>query len=194
MAKILYYDCETTGVRYWKDGIHQISGIIEVDGEIKEHFDFKVKPNPSAEISEDALKVANVTIDQIMSYPDMRTVYSKLTSLLGKYVDKFNRSDKFHLCGYNNRGFDDQFLREWFSQNGDKYFGSWFWADTIDIMVLASNYFIDQRSSLIDFKLKTVCAKVGITIDESKLHDAVYDISLTKELFKVITKTQNNHE
>ncbi len=32
--KILYYDLETTGVKYWKNGIHQIAGMVEIDGEI----------------------------------------------------------------------------------------------------------------------------------------------------------------
>lgn len=186
MPKILFFDLETTGTRFWKDGIHQISGIIEIDGEIKEQFDFKVRPNPAAEISDEALKVAGVTREQIFAYPEMRAVYIEFTEMLSKYVDKFNKSDKFHLCGYNNRGFDDPFLRAWFVQNGDQYFGSWFWSDSIDVMVLACQHFMKDRSSMVDFKLKTVCAKAGITIDESKLHDAAYDIMLTRELYHLI--------
>jgi DNA polymerase-3 subunit epsilon len=186
MAKIFYFDLETTGTRFWKDGIHQISGIIEIDGEIKENFDFKVRPNPQAEISDEALNVGGVTREQISAYPEMRGVYDQLIEILGKYVDKFQKTDKFHLCGYNNRGFDDPFLRAWFVQNGDQYFGSWFWSDSIDVMVLASNYFMDERPSMIDFKLKTVCKQAGIEIDETKLHDAIYDIMLTKELYSVV--------
>ena len=44
MSKLFFYDLETTGTRYWKNGIHQISGAIMIDGEIKEKFNFKVKP------------------------------------------------------------------------------------------------------------------------------------------------------
>jgi DNA polymerase-3 subunit epsilon len=39
--KYFFFDLETTGTKYWKNGIHQISGLIEIDGEIKEKFDFR---------------------------------------------------------------------------------------------------------------------------------------------------------
>jgi uncharacterized protein YprB with RNaseH-like and TPR domain len=29
--KILFFDLETTGVKFWKNGIHQISGIVDID-------------------------------------------------------------------------------------------------------------------------------------------------------------------
>lgn len=43
MEKLFFYDLETTGVKYWKNGIHQISGAIVIDGEVKERFNFRVK-------------------------------------------------------------------------------------------------------------------------------------------------------
>jgi DNA polymerase-3 subunit epsilon len=39
-----------------------------------------------------------------------------------------------------------------------------------------------------DFKLKTVAKEVGLVIDESKLHDAVYDVMLTRDIYKLITE------
>ena len=35
MSKLFFYDLETTGVKHWKNGIHQISGRIVIDGELK---------------------------------------------------------------------------------------------------------------------------------------------------------------
>lgn len=35
MEKLFFYDLETTGVKYWQNGVHQISGAIVIDGEIK---------------------------------------------------------------------------------------------------------------------------------------------------------------
>ena len=108
--------------------------------------------------------------------------------MLGKYVDKFNKKDKFHLVGYNNASFDNQFFRAFFTQNNDVYFGSWFWADSLDVMVLAANHLRKERARLVDFKLKTVAAHLGIEVDESRLHDAEYDIDLTYQIFKIVTQ------
>ena len=109
MEKLFFYDLETTGLKFWKNGIHQISGSIVINGEIKESFDFKVRPNESSIIDDEALKIGNVTKEQIMAYPSMKEVYSKLIVLLSKYVDKFDKKDKFHLVGYNNASFDNPF-------------------------------------------------------------------------------------
>ena len=186
MEKLLFYDLETTGVKYWKNGIHQISGAVLIDGEIKEVFDFKVRPNENALIEEEALKVGNVTKEQIMAYPTMKEVYSKIITMLSKYVDKFDKKDKFHLIGYNNASFDNQFFRAFFVQNNDVYFGSWFWSDSIDVMVMASFKLRKVRHELVDFKQSTVAKFLGIEIDESKLHDAKYDIEICIKIFNML--------
>lgn len=186
MEKLFFYDLETTGVKYWKNGIHQISGAVVIDGQIKEVFDFKVRPNDNALIEEEALKVGNVTKEQIMAYPTMKEVYSKIITMLSKYVDKFDKKDKFHLVGYNNASFDNQFFRAFFVQNNDVYFGSWFWSDSIDIMVMASFKLRKVRHELTDFKQSTVAKYFGIEIDESKLHDAKYDIEICIKIFKML--------
>jgi DNA polymerase III subunit epsilon len=184
MEKLFFYDLETTGTKFWKNGIHQISGAIVIDGEIKEVFDFKVRPNESAIIDEEALKIANVTKEQIMAYPSMQEVHSKIIKMLSKYVDKFNKKDKFHLAGYNNASFDNPFFRAFFVQNNDVYFGSWFWSDSIDVMVLASYKLRNVRHELVDFKQSSVAKYLGIEIDEKKLHDAEYDIEICLKILK----------
>ena len=186
MAKLLVYDLETTGVNHWQHGIHQISGMIIIDGHIKETFDIKCKPHHSALIEQSALEVGGITLEQIQAYPDQITAYSQLVSILSKYVDKFNKADKFHLVGYNNSSFDNQFLRAFFTQCFDKYFGSWFWADTIDVMVLASVELQGIRPTLPNFQLKTVANALDLVVDESKLHDAQYDLELTYGIYKML--------
>ena len=171
---------------HWKNGIHQISGVIEIDGEVKEDFDLKVQPNPAAKIEEEALQVGNVELEVIQAYPPMKEVYKAFVAMLGKYVDKYDKKDKFFLCGYNNASFDNQFLRAWFVQNGDEYFGSWFWSNSLDVMVLASDALKHHRTEMENFKLMTVAKYIGIEIDESKLHDAVYDIYLTRSIYNHI--------
>jgi DNA polymerase III subunit epsilon len=186
--KLLFFDLETTGTNPGKNGIHQISGEICIDGIVKETFDYKVRPNEKAIIEQEALDVAGVTKAQILAYPAMIDVYFQFTKMLAKYVDKFNKTDKFFLVGYNNASFDNQFLRGFFLQNGDNYFGSWFWSNSIDVMVLASQYLMEQRPRMENFKLATVAKELGINIDETKLHDAQYDISLTKAIYSIVTQ------
>lgn len=185
--KLFYYDLETTGLRFWKHGVHQISGMIEIDGEIRQKFDFHVRPNPSAKIDEEALKVGNVTMEQIMSYPPMKEIHEKIVNMLARYVDRFNKKDKMFLVGYNNASFDNNFFKAFFVQNGDDYFHSWFWSVPIDVMVLAQQKLIDIRPQMENFKLHTVAKTLGVFIDEKRLHDASYDIELTREIYKRIT-------
>lgn len=147
--KLLFFDLETTGTNPGRNGIHQISGQVVIDGIVKESFDFHVKPNPKAAIEDEALAVAGVTREQIAKYPAMGTVYRQFVAMLGKYVDKYNSKDKFFLVGYNNAAFDNQFLRGFFLQNNDKFFGSWFWANSMDVMVLATVYLANKRTDKI---------------------------------------------
>ena len=188
--KLVFFDLETTGTNPGKHGIHQISGQIVIDGVVKESFDFHVQPNPKALIEEEALKVGGVTREQILAYPPMQQVYHEFVAMLGKYVDKFNKKDKFFLVGYNNAAFDNQFLRGFFLQNGDVYFGSWFWSNSIDVMVLASAYLATRRPEMENFKLSTVAKTLGIVVNDDSLHDAMYDIELTKAVFDIVTGNQ----
>lgn len=189
--KLLFFDLETTGVLVNRHSIHQISGMIVIDGEIKEKFDFKVRPNPKAEIQQEALDVGGVTKEQILSYPPMHVVYNKFIKMISKYVDRYNKKDKFFLVGYNNAHFDNEFLRAWFVQNGDRFFGSWFWSNSFDVMVLATPYLAEKRPEMENFKQGTVAKTLGVKIDDSKLHDALYDIEVCKAIFDIVSPIKN---
>lgn len=58
MSKLLFFDLETTGVKFWRNGIHQIGGIVDIDGQETERFDIRLAPNPAATIEQEALDVA----------------------------------------------------------------------------------------------------------------------------------------
>ena len=46
MSKLLFFDLETTGVKFWRNGIHQIGGIVDIDGQEVERFDIRLAPEP----------------------------------------------------------------------------------------------------------------------------------------------------
>lgn len=186
--KILYFDLETTGVKHWKNSIHQLSGYLEIDGNIIETFDFKMQPNPKAEIDKEALIVSKINEDILKTYQPFDSGYKGFVNMISSHCDRFNKKDKIFLCGYNNASFDNQFLRAFFVQNNDNYFGSYFWSSSIDVMVLASQYLMKFRHEMPDFKLMTVAKYLGIEIDEKKAHDALYDVMITREIYKHITK------
>ena len=194
MAKIIYYDLETTGTDVKYNSIRQISGLIEIDGKVVDEFDYLVKPIPKNNPEYpnkvwhndrmsiegviydrgaiEMMKTQGISYELIQTYADSKKTYLDLTKKLIKYVNKFDKKDKFHLIGFNNRFFDDPFFRVFFTENGDNYFGSYFWADSIDVLCLASHALMDQRTTMDDFKLMTVAKKLGIEVDETKLHEA----------------------
>ncbi len=184
--KLFFYDLETTGVNHWKHSIHQIAGMVVINGEIVERFNLNVKPHEKAVIDQGALDIGGVTLEQIQSYPSQGEVYGHLLQILSKYVDKFNKNDKFHLVGYNNNSFDNHFFRAFFVQNNDQYFGSWFWSDSIDCMVLASKKLIGVRKDMPNFKQGTVAKYLNIEVDDEKLHDAMYDIEICHQIYLAV--------
>lgn len=182
--KLAYLDLETTGVDARKHGVHQIAMILEVPGKDVVGIQYQVAPHPKAKIDLEALELGGIVEEDFMLYPSQNEVHAELTAELKKYVDQYNSKDKFTIVGYNNRQFDDGFFRAFFKQVGDQFFGSYFWANSIDVMVLATQALLPVRSGMKNFKLHTVAEELGISVDYTKLHDAMYDIQLTRQIYK----------
>lgn len=183
----LFFDLETTGVEVNKNSIHQLSGIIEVNGNVVEEFNIKMRPHDRAIITEEAMRVCKTTEEEIKTYPPYKKQKDLFVSIVTKYIDRFDPKQKIYLVGFNNRYFDDVFLRKLFELCGDPMIGSIFWNNSIDVLCLATEYLIDQRHNMPSFKLLRVAKTLGIPIDKTKLHDAVYDCHLTRECYRIIT-------
>src|SRR5680860_840233 len=117
--KKIFLDVETTGVDVRKHSIHQISALVEIDDEVVEEVNLFSRPHPKALYEPAALRICGKTEAELKAYPPMGQAHREFTAVLAKYVDKFVSNDKFHVAGFNNRAFDDPFMRVWFEQNGD---------------------------------------------------------------------------
>lgn len=185
MTKYCFLDVETSGLDPKENGILQIGCILEVGGFEKE-FSLKSKPFDSDVIEDGALKVTGFTREEIADWPSPQVTYNMLIEEFSKFVDKYDKQDKFMFVGYN-AAFDERFVREFFLKNGNKFFGSYFHFPYIDVMTLAAHILIKKRHQMKDFKLMTVASEFGIKINITDAHDALYDIKITREIYKRIS-------
>jgi DNA polymerase-3 subunit epsilon len=182
--KLFYFDVETTGLSAAKCAIHQLAAIVEVDGEIKEKFNINIKPFEGAMINDKSLSIGCVTKECISNYEvDYKQAYNSLKALLETYVDKYDKKDKFFLVGYNNASFDNHFFRALWLKNNDKYFASLFHSVPFDCFILSGYRLRNDFAEFGNFKLASTCKLLGIHVDDNKLHDAMYDVELTRELY-----------
>jgi DNA polymerase-3 subunit epsilon len=182
--KCVYIDVETGGVDPRTCAMLQIAMVVEIHGDVQEKYESKIAPFPDDEIYDKALEVNNFTKEQIKEFPPPGEVYGAITDIFKRYVNRYSKQDKFFFIGYNSHAFDMPFVRKFFEKNNDKYFGSWFFYPSIDIMILAAQSLRTQRNQMLNFKLGTVAQALGVSPDPTKLHDALYDIELTREVYK----------
>ena len=185
--KKLFYDLETLGTDYRKHSIHQLSCLAEIGGEVVEESTWNLRPHPRSHFDESAMRITNVTKKIVLGYPEMVSQKEDFCRMLDKYVNKFKKGDCFTLVGFRNTSFDDFFLRKLFELSGDSYFNSYFFSNSLDASVLATQYLGERRLSMPSFKLHRVATELGIEVDKEKLHDAYYDVVLTREVYRIST-------
>ena len=186
MAKLLLIDTETSGLFPFKHAPDQVAGFIVIDGKIKEKFNIEFQLHPQAESDPSAYKARGINqqdiVNRNLTSDDAKEQFCKM---LEKYVSKFDKSDKFIPIGYNLK-FDLDMLERWFKLAGDKFFGSYVFRPGVDVLSLALDYLLDERHKMVDFKQGTVAQYLGIEVDESKLHDALYDIEIMAAIYKKV--------
>ncbi len=194
--KLVFIDVETTGVNPETNGLTQISGCVQIGDEVQESFDYFVRPFPHDIIESKALEVTGIDRRQLLPpdhpdhlavegqfFEDPKDIYVRLHALFMKYVDQYDKSDKYQFVGYNSHSFDMPFLRRFWEKNNDRFFGSWFWYPCLDVMLVWAQILHAQRAELPNFKLATVAKHCGLSVDDDRLHDSQYDIDLTRQLW-----------
>jgi DNA polymerase-3 subunit epsilon len=182
MANIFWFDLETTDNKTHRGGgIWQIAYIIEIDGQVKTRKEFKMKPFKNDLVNAQSLSVCGVTYEQIMQFESPSNVLKQILSDITPYK-------KLIMGGFNNAIFDNPFFMSWWykASNEMKINDSmlnYFYFDALDVRTIALNKLIEERKNMEYFQQKDVARKLGIQVDESKLHDALYDVELCINIY-----------
>lgn len=180
--KIFYCDVETTGLDPKVHEVVQLSYLIEIEGKLQGEGNLWIRPRRLDMVSPDALRIAGKTIEDLKGYPLGVHAYKELTKVLGRYIDKFNRADKFVWAGQNAR-FDMDFVRAFFVDQGDQYFGSWFESQPTDLISVARFCSMGGLLTFPNYKLQTICETLGVDL---KPHDALDDVRATRKCLKAL--------
>lgn len=187
MIKIIFIDTETGGVNAEKSALIQLSGIIEVDGTEKEKFNFYIKPFKNSEVNEKALEVQGRTLEELGTekYIDESIIYKKFLEILDKYIDKYDKNDKFIVAGYNVK-FDIDILKALFERNNNKFLFSYFNSSMLDPLYSVRLLQVAGMLPVLENnKLETWCKYFNI---ELKAHDSLQDITATKKLIEKLVE------
>lgn len=187
MNKIIFIDTETGGVNAEKSALIQLSGIIEVNGTEKEKFNFYIKPFENSEVNEKALEVQGRTLEELGTekYIDESIIYKKFLEILDKYIDKYDKNDKFIVAGYNVK-FDIDILKALFERNNNKFLFSYFNSSMLDPLYSVRLLQVAGMLPVLENnKLETWCKYFNI---ELKAHDSLQDITATKKLIEKLVE------
>lgn len=188
IVKLCFIDTETTGTKPDIHGIHQLSMIIVAldlktgNRSLLEKVNLRMRPWNGCEYDEEALKVSNVSEEQISTYQPETEAFKQFRNVLDKHCNKFDKRDKYYFVGYNSQ-FDKDMCYAWFNRCGEKYFFSYFFSNHIDVMTLVTPMLFGIRPDMLNFKLGTVSKFLNIVTEDTSLHDAMYDIEITQVIF-----------
>ena len=179
--KILFLDTETGGVNPKESALIQLSGIVRIDKKDVEEFNFFIKPFEGSEVNPKALEVQGRTLKELDSekYKSEAETYFYFKKILDKYINKYDKEDKFIVAGYNVK-FDIEMLQALFKRQNDNYLFSYISSVTIDpLPCIGFLQLCGILPVLENNKLETWCNYFEI---EFQAHDSLEDIKATKEL------------
>ncbi len=181
--KIAWIDGETTGLDSLQNDLLTFSVIIEIDGEIKDKLNLEMQPFNYQSITDEALRINGMSVEQIKKFPPAHEAHKKIVALFSKYVDRYNKNDKLIPAGYNV-GFDVDFLFKLFQKCGDPYCGSYLDYHKLDVASLVLFFKINGFfPNLEGFKLSEVAKALNVELNAHKAED---DILATREIYNIL--------
>lgn len=178
--KLMFLDSETTGLDTDKCGVIQISGIIDMDGETLDEFDYRIKPFAGDILQPKAMEMHGLTKETLLERQAPEEAFHALMGILSKHVDRYNKEDKLYLVG-QNVSFDYDVMNRFFKKNGNDYFYAYVRYHKIDVVAITAMMSIaGVIDNLPNMKLETVAKRLKI---EAKFHDSMDDIRATRKIF-----------
>lgn len=183
--KIFWFDVETTGLDPNIHEIIQLGWMMEINGEIVDEGELKMKPLNVEAITDKALEVNKLDKEEILTWQNPREGFNELVKILAKHVNRFDKKDKAYPGGYNVH-FDYSFLTAFGRKYSEYGLGAYINHMALDPLYLI-NYLIFKGviDPPVNRKLETMCK--AFNVDLFKAHDAFEDIRSTRELFYVLT-------
>lgn len=181
--KLFWFDTETTGLENTDNDIITLAGMFDIDGEIVEEVEYKMKPLKPENITQEALDVNGFTKSEILTFPDPIETKRDLEKKIKKYINPFKKNkgidDKFVPAGQNTQ-FDTGFLKALWTNCGDKWYGSLFSYQEVDLLSVTQILRLLKHLDTPNLKLETMANHFDVKI---VAHDAKSDIQATREIF-----------
>ena len=160
---LIFFDTETTGLKYSIDRIIQISAI-KTDKNLNEIERFNSYANPyPLLVTPKITEITGITNLQVSNAPLEEDVIKSFAKFCEKSI----------FIAYNSE-FDASMLESAFLRYGIKI--------NVYLFVVREMAY-DMLPESKDFKLSTVCSEIKLDI-EGKFHDSMYDVEMTLAFFK----------
>ena len=183
VSKILWIDCETTGLNPKLHSLWELACLCDIDGEVVDTFHVFIKPY-TKEDDKYAVELGGSRLQRACEEGlEVADAVDQFKWFMGKYVDKFDPKDKFVPAGKNIGAFDLPFLRKLFEFGGCEYgIGSWMftcWRDVTDAIGRA----VGAGMRFKNHRLETICDALGIAHES---HEALSDIRVTRQIYLML--------
>jgi DNA polymerase III epsilon subunit-like protein len=188
--EVLWFDCETGGADDDNGpaskvyALTQVSAMIEIDGEIVDEIDLKMRPYGKRIVTPKALEIQGRTMEEVEAFELSVFCYEKFKKFLARRPAV--KTNRYIMAGYNP-DFDCKFIYEWFFDMsvGPYEFWKYMQFSPVDLLGILRAMRHFKIINIPDTKLKTVCDHFGVTISA---HDSMSDIRATREVANLIMR------
>lgn len=189
-ARLLFIDCETTGLDPKENDIVELAGQIYINNQFVEKFLIRSRPIKISSIQKEALKVNGKTEEEILSYPKPVESVKKLDKILERY---YGGAANPYILIAHNIDFDRDFLMNWFLKTGQfnmiKYFNK-----DIYVCTLALARYAKSKNLIIGAKnnLKALSKQLNVQLENA--HTADDDCQALVNIYYKIDELIRNQE